>query len=278
MEAEQRIQALEQEVQILKTQIQSILLDIQTHLLTNAYPALRGHHTASSSPEEEDDDDEYDRAAPAAPAPKVRKVSLNGAPAKPERAMPPVAPAEPMMASLDEQQSWVLENIQNAGVSRTRDLIQQYAQQRRFTPEVSDTLMRFTDMYAAAADEPTLPTRPSGMPVVPVNVRSVAVPPAQPPKARTPQRATAPMPVAQPPVVQTPAAPMPVEEPMKPPRRPTATTPKSAAPARPAVVQQQPSSNSEGVDQGDDHSNVVLRLIAGVQNAGAGVRWGKNKD
>ena len=52
MEAEQRIQALEQEVQILKTQIQSILLDIQTHLLTNAYPALRGHHTASSSPEE----------------------------------------------------------------------------------------------------------------------------------------------------------------------------------------------------------------------------------
>jgi len=274
MEAEQRIQALEQEVQILKTQIQSILLDIQTHLLTNAYPALRGHHTASSSPEEEDDDDEYDRAAPTAPAPKVRKVSLNSAPAKPERAMPPVAPAEPMMASLDEQQSWVLENIQNAGVSRTRDLIQQYAQQRRFTPEVSDTLMRFTDMYAAAADEPTLPSRPSGMPTVPVNVRSVAVPPAQPPKPRTPQRAAAPMPVA-----QTPAAPMPVEEPMRPPRRPTATAPKQAAPARPAVAQQQQQPvNGEVVEPGDEHSNVVLRLIAGVQNAGAGVRWGKNKD
>jgi len=265
MEAEQRIQALEQEVQILKTQIQSILLDIQTHLLTNAYPALRGHHTASSSTEDEDDDDEYDRAAP---APKVRKVTANAVPTKHEKALPPVSPAEPMMASLDEQQEWVLQNIQETGVSRTRDLIQQYAAQRRFTPEVSDTLMRFTDMYAAAADEPTLPSRPAGMPTGPVTVKAVTAPPAkQPAKARTTQNSAAPIPV---PVKAAPKA--------------AAAKPKVAAPARPAaqVPEQQPVQSFEASEASDgtesEASSLVLRLIAGVQNAGAGVRWGKNKN
>jgi hypothetical protein len=283
MEAEQRIQALEQEVQILKTQIQAILLDIQTHLLTNAYPALRGHHTASSSTEEEDDDDEYDRAAPAAPAPKVRKVMANSIPAKQERAvppsspvkveraMPPVSPAEPMMASLDDQQDWVLQNIQSVGVSRTRDLIDEYTQKRRFSPEVSDTLMRFTDMYAAAADEPTLPSRPAGMPGGPVTVKAVTTAPTkQLVKARTPQR---------------PVTPVPAQEAPKPPPRPTAAKPRSAAPVvppAPAPVQQQSAQSFDAADAGEgtevEASSLVLRLIAGVQNAGAGVRWGKNKN
>lgn len=181
MESEQRIQALEQEVQILKTQIQSILLDIQAHLLTNAYPALRGHHTSNSAPaEDDDDDDEYDRASRPV---KVKKVTANGsAPVKAEKAekeptpaFTPVRQAEPMMASLDEQQAWVLENIQSVGVAGTRDLIETYTQKRRFTPEVSDTLMRFTDIYAAAAEEQTLPSRPA-LPG-PTVVKAAAAPP-----------------------------------------------------------------------------------------------------
>lgn len=315
MEAEQRIQALEQEVQILKTQIQSILLDIQSHLLTNAYPALRGHHTASSSSEDEDDDDEYDRAAP---APKVRKVSANSIPAKQEhaapqqafaepeeqmmppapaypvqrqRAMPqpqqpyvnsqeqmmPPAPAyppqrqrtvpaqsytaEPMLSSLDEQQQWVLQNIQMSGVSRTRDLIHEHHRSRRFSPEVSDTLLRFTDMYAAAADEPTLPTRPVGMPISPAPARSAGTPNNRPVSPRTLRKAV---------------EPIPMEEPAK----PTPRVDPKAAPSKP-VVEEQPNhvqdENHTPAPADNDHSNVVLRLIAGVQNAGAGVRWGKNK-
>ena len=259
MEAEQRIQALEQEVQILKTQIQSILLDIQAHLLTNAYPALRGsNHTSgsASSEEDEDDDDEYDRAAP---PPKVKKVSNSTAKAEKaangtgkaekasKKAQAAAQPAEPVMASLAEQQEWVLEHIQSIGVSGTRDLIESYTAKRRFSPEVSDALMRFTDMYAAAAEEQTLPSRPAGMPMSPVTVKAVSAPPARAPKAK-----------AQP---AQPAA--------------------QAAPDNLKTFAAEPSSpestvNAAGVDE-NSNSSIVLRLIAGVQNAGAGVRWGKKE-
>ncbi len=272
MESEQRIQALEQEVQILKTQIQSILLDIQTHLLTNAYPALRGHHTASSSNEDEEDDDEYDRAAPAV---KVHKVSSNNTAPKKEKALPPVSPAEPMMASLDEQQEWVLQNMQDLGVNRTRELIESYTQKRRFTPEVSDTLMRFTDMYAAAADAPTIPTRPAGMPSAPVKSKAPIKIPAQPRAVQTP--------VPQVPVRQEAVIPEPQQRRGKPSQ--TAFVAQQPEPQATPVVQQPtrfteaPAAYQENndIDAGEP-SSLVLRLIAGVQNAGAGVRWGKTKD
>jgi hypothetical protein len=293
MEAEQRIQALEQEVQILKTQIQSILLDIQTHLLTNAYPALRGHHTASSPTEDEEDDDEYDRAAP---APKVRKVTANSVAAKQPKAVVPPVPAEPMLASLDEQQDWVLQNIQRLGLNRTRDLIQGYTESHQFTPEVSDTLMRFTNMYAAAAEEPTIPSRPVGMPTAQqLPVRSVnSAPkqtfraPAQPQPqtyAPAPQQTYAPMPQqTYMPAQQQSYAPVP--EPQQRRGKPVQQTPtvKPQAPApRPQPVVQQPvqseptDNNSEPNLEVGEPSSLVLRLIAGVQNAGAGVRWGKTK-
>jgi len=251
MEAEQRIQALEKEVQILKTEIQSILLDIQTHLLTNAYPALRGHHTASSSSTQEDeDDDEYDGVAP---PPKTQKVTLNNIPPKREKPTPPVHSTEPVLASLDEQQEWVLQNIQTQGLSRTRDLINGYTEKRRFSPEVSDTLMRFTNMYAAAADEPTLPSRPVGMPSGPVSVKAVSTPPVpkQPVKA-----------------VSTPQQPIKVTQ--------KAIAPKPKA-AQPPVVQPVEEPKTSEAETGEP-SSLVLRLIAGVQNAGAGVRWGKTKN
>ncbi len=298
MEAEQRIQALEQEVQILKTQIQSILLDIQTHLLTNAYPALRGHHTASSPAEDEEDDDEYDRAAP---APKVRKVTANSVPAKQPKAVVPPVPAEPMLASLDEQQDWVLQNLQRLGLSRTRDLIQGYTESRQFTPEVSDTLMRFTNMYAAAAEEPTIPTRQMGMPTAqPAVVRSMPSAPKQPlrapaqpqPQTYAPQRQPySPMPQQSyaPAPQQQPYSPMPQEQsyaavpepqqrrgkpvPQKPVVKPQAPQPVAQQPA-----QNEPTdNNSEQNGEVGEPSSLVLRLIAGVQNAGAGVRWGKTK-
>lgn len=85
MNLEKRVQLLEQELQILKNQIQATLLNIQEQLLTNAYPSLRAndvpssnnevhppHSTVSMSRQEAsfDDDD-------APPSRNVRQVSLN---------------------------------------------------------------------------------------------------------------------------------------------------------------------------------------------------------
>ncbi len=74
MDLEQRVQALEQELQILKNQIQATLLDIREQVLNNTYPALRAEEPsapASSAPQ---------AVAPAAhspaPAPVVQEPPL----------------------------------------------------------------------------------------------------------------------------------------------------------------------------------------------------------
>ena len=126
-------------------------------------------------------------------------------------------------------------------------------------------------MYAAAADEPTLPTRPAGMPSVPVSVKAVATPPKQPTKACVPHPLTVPPPSQQP--VK------PTQKVAAPPK--SAAPVKSAPPARPPAVQQtlRPvDAPKADKSKANESSNLVLRLIAGVQNAGAGVRWGKTKN
>lgn len=92
MELEKRVELLEQELQILKNQIQNTLLGIQEQLLTNAYPSLRAEETPARSqaapaapvqipaspaanPVAEDDDEEA--------LPKVRRVSLRDLDAQP---------------------------------------------------------------------------------------------------------------------------------------------------------------------------------------------------
>lgn len=97
MELEKRVELLEQELQILKNQIQNTLLGIQEQLLTNAYPSLRAEETTARS-----------QAAPAAPVqipaspaakpaaqededdglPKVRRVSLRDLDAQPDQPAP----------------------------------------------------------------------------------------------------------------------------------------------------------------------------------------------
>lgn len=72
MNLEQRVQALENEVAVLKNQIQTTLLDIQSMLMTNAHPALRGEAGAPVSTWTDD----TAPAAPPANALPVRKFSL----------------------------------------------------------------------------------------------------------------------------------------------------------------------------------------------------------
>jgi hypothetical protein len=87
MELEQRVKALEQEVEILKNQIQATLLDIREMLLTSAYPSLR-----AGDAEKQTEPKRPARAAQPAQgpsqgetpdeAPIVRKVALDNAQAE----------------------------------------------------------------------------------------------------------------------------------------------------------------------------------------------------
>ncbi len=90
MELEQRVKMLEQEVEVLKHQIQTTLLDIQEQLLTNAYPSLRSEdgpevsrsaslsNRRSAQPAGEAEDREQEAHETSI----VRKVSLNAAKAQ----------------------------------------------------------------------------------------------------------------------------------------------------------------------------------------------------
>lgn len=111
MDLELRVEQLEQEVQMLKTQIQTTLLDIQEQILNNTYPSLRAEvptherteqvhpavRTISALPSEAADYDEEDAASEPL---KVRKVSLKDLnTSEPQAAQKPTYPkgvAEPM--------------------------------------------------------------------------------------------------------------------------------------------------------------------------------------
>ncbi|MBL8116390.1 MAG: hypothetical protein J0L63_06660 [Anaerolineae bacterium] len=250
MDAEQRIQALEQELQILKSQIQVTLLDIQAYLLTNTYPNLRGNDSSPGTPKASSDDKLEDDSAGI----KVNKVAAHPTlhqsmpeaipAAKPAAPPPPPTPVMPEVkeaASIDGQEQWVMQKVDQIGPARTRDLIQVYAESGRFTPEVADLLMRFLELYTEV-DTPTLPTRPAAAPARKSTAAVPHVPQAQViPTETKKKRKNAPPPVPAP---------------------------------TPAPVEVNPV-QGEGEEVPDEQS-VVLRLIAGVQNAGAGVRWRKN--
>lgn len=251
MNLEQRVQQLEQELEILKNQIQTTLLEIQDRMLTQTYPMLRTAEDRPSTP----------AAASATPTPqpqpntprppllavpdepsdgdvKVRRVNLEELRREPTPAaqtapvMPPTAPPPPPRPSRKAQQAlssiqppvkgvdwttladletWVQEKLIQLGTQRTRELIEMYAEQERFTRKIEKALLKFIDQHEeqhhTVMNSKQRRTRTAEVPAVTVNA---AAPPA--PRA-------------------------------------------DAAP--------------------EDHEtrNVVLRLIAGVNNAGANVKW-----
>ncbi|MBI5958727.1 MAG: hypothetical protein HY866_08330 [Chloroflexi bacterium] len=83
MNLEQRVQALELELQILKNQVQATLLDIREQLLNNTYPALQAENPApvqspapAPVPPTPQPVRPPDSAKPDAPVSQVRQVSL----------------------------------------------------------------------------------------------------------------------------------------------------------------------------------------------------------
>jgi hypothetical protein len=159
------------------------------------------------------------------------------------------------MADLEE---WAKKKIELIGAQATADLIRTNAIKGRFTPEERDALIDFVALHVTSyPDAPTQPSRPAPFDVT----------------ARPPQNAraqAAPAPSAQPPARPAQKAVPPQARPVK--AKPTPSGPQPAT--RPPTPKARPAPKQDKVPQ--EKGNVVLRLIAGVQNAGAGVRWGKN--
>lgn len=265
MNAEQRIQALEKELEILKNQIQVSLLDIQEHLLTNAYPALRSESTQSSAASSAN----ADQRALSMSSVEVHAGGANndpkgfgGAPAEHFRApLSVVTPAEPSLAEL---QRWCIQQIGKMGVDPTQNLIQMYAQNGHFTPQIAETLLDFTELYRAS-NAPTIPTRPAGM----------IIPGQQPVKPKSAKAQTTAAPPA-PAFVAPPAPAKPAGA--KGLKRATQTIVRKTQEL--VMVKAQPAPPAQPVISPlpDPQTNVVLRLIAGIQNAGAGVHWKKKEN
>lgn len=266
MDLEQRVQALEQEVQILKAQIQATLLDIQEQILNNAYPVLRADDqlpggqpapparlTSPAAPATSISDD-YG-ASPAA-APPIRRVSLSDSdPADTTASAKPIVRSQEVDPStIVKWEEWAMDKVKQVGTRQTRELIQKYAAKNRFSHEIRDMLFEFVALYET-----------EGMPTPARGSLAAASAPATPKAGQ--QRS---------PTSTKPAAP-----PAKPKNkvngtaRPTSaklhTT--TAAPAAPSVSSQPVTAVTE---DDPDAPSVVLRLIAGIQNAGAGIRWRKN--
>jgi hypothetical protein len=288
-DTEHRVEALEQEVEILKNQIQATLLSIQEHLLTHAHPELRPE---SAPPPEQ-------LPTGGQPYPRVQTISANPqmdlpAPQSMTAVSQSVA-AAPQPTAVDwktmaELEEWTSNRIDRMGVEQTRALINAYAQKGRFSPEIANALLEFVTVYQNSM-APTIPHRPADFnpaprpkaaqpaPQPPV-VKAVAQAPKQP--ASSVKRPTQPTPASESAAAPKPATgkaapsktqaqnrnaqPKATAQP-KPAAQPKAAMPKATKPANPP---------KEAEEEGGEHANLVLRLIAGVSNAGAGVKWKKS--
>lgn len=272
MDSEQRVKALEQELQILKEEIQVLLLDIQQQILSSTYPGLRsgdispqGNKTAGVQPPKIEDEER-----PVSPVRKMNsKAQADYEDAAPQRSSRNQGNRNSidweMMADLEE---WASEKLEALGVEKTVELIHNYAAKGRFPEEAHEALLEFVEFQnGLRSTPPPSPRRPSPAAGVP-----------QPNPARK-------APVIARPTVQ-PAAPAPRQQPVAVPQpKPNQSKPKSPKTAKPEaqVVQPRPAPapaepSAKPRKAADESSQgLVLRLIAGMQNAGAGIRWGKGK-
>lgn len=266
MELEQRVQILEQELEILKSQIQATLLDIQEQLLTNAYPSLRaddatndggysggGDMPAPSAPRNDPHneikqesfsnvrrvtfDDSGTAYETAAPPQQAQALPVAPRPAAPQPA-PRQAAMETGWSTLSELEAWASEKVKEIGTKRTRKLIEMHYRKGRFDDDAKEMLLGLISLYE---EEP----RQNSEKRAPVVQTRPASPQPAPKQVRQKQPAPHPQPATQ----------------AKPAPRPTV----DSRPTQPARRKEADSAEE------DSPHNLVLKLIAGVQNAGAGV-------
>lgn len=297
MDLEKRVNMLEQEVQILKNEIQATLLDIQSQLLTNAHPMLRtsdhgrdenesmanpANITAFRLPnapflEEEEPDD-------ASTLPSVRRVNLgdlgnNNAQPQPQ-SQPSISQSQPVQpkrpqpqqnhaefTSQDDYEAWVKAKLNELGFQRTRELILLYQDTGRFDYDTSEMLLRLIMLYAPRpnhADSSKQRLQKSDQ--------------AQATSQRTKRKKTRSRKASSRPKAERRPSSRPQTE-----RRPSS---RPQAEHRPPPPQQErmmgrnttavkiPVPNVKSESEDDEGRGVVLKLIAGVQSAGIGLKRG----
>ncbi|MDX1992611.1 MAG: hypothetical protein SF029_09485 [bacterium] len=263
MDLEQRVKVLEEEIQILKGQIQASLLDIQEQLLNGAHPTLR-----TSNSDNPDDPAPQHRPsvvsftttpveataasnpAPEAPLPSVRKVtsvdqlgtgwqeetSLAPTPAAPKTARK--SSAAPASKEVDWTTLAALEGWASEQVGRIGARRTRELIRRYAEEGRFNRKVRDDLLRLVATYEEVIAERDS---------RETAVVSARTKTA--PEQPTAKKSGAAVPVQITPA-----------PQKPTPKT---------------PARTTAEVEKVEGRSQMVLRLIAGVHNASAGVQWRK---
>jgi hypothetical protein len=257
MDLEQRVTELEQEVQVLKSQIQAILLDIQEQVLTNTYPNLRAEGAIAEPPGRNpgpirtvslSQDDMAD--TPPEPAesgmPRVRKVSLNDL----QNAEPRVAPArncpEPPPPSPKTAAEPAMPSAAPVTANRRRDAGSAHPNSggsRQLNGEevarLKQWVIRKLEKHGLSATEDLIKSYVANQ-RIPEELEPVLLRHA----ARQAARVAAPPPSP------------PASQPSAPPPAPDRDLPDFME------------------DEDDERTNVVLRLIAGIQNAGVG-KWRK---
>lgn len=289
MDMEKRVKMLEQEVQILKNEIQATLLDIQSHLLTNAHTNLRtvdhgyDDHDSLANPAnitafklpnnaalpEDDESDEPPTI------PSVRRVNLGDLANNHEQSQPGFSNSQPPQlaqskrpqnnhsefTSQDDYEAWVKTKLNELGFQRTRELILLYQDTGRFDYDTSEMLLRLIMLYAprpnhAGASKPHPQNSNHSTPSKPARSSSPPQSTTKRKKSRTRKASNR---------SQQERRPAPPQERIaQRNRRSTAkvTEPKTVKPPK------------EMDSEDDEGRGVVLKLIAGVQSAGIGLKKG----
>ncbi|MFP4321347.1 MAG: hypothetical protein ACLFTK_02740 [Anaerolineales bacterium] len=252
---ERRVQVLEEECQILKNQIHATLLMLQEAVLTNAYPALRAQDGSPQPPEVPQpvkqvrlSQDPAPSAAPPEQAAVVQQIRPQAQPPLAEIAQPEPRQAPASVPGSDnvhpnyidwdrqrELEAWAEEQVTRFGIARTATLIGDYAQQGHFSSAEQAALAAFLSYF----EEPKLDDSTAQF----IAGQAEAQQADQPAAVR--------------------------------PFDPLWEDLDSRYEDEQVYPRYQRNQRAQPAPDDDAPRNMVLRLIAGIQNAGAGIEWRK---
>jgi hypothetical protein len=273
---EYRVKILEQELEILKSQIQATLLDIRENVLTNTHPALRAQSINPTTPAnvnnhkpvqfqlpEQFENDDYANGNGAVESlpeqTPVRKVQANYIAA--EIAQPIQIHEEEVAKSrhnsheanweaVRELEEWVAEKVEKIGTARTRALIQMYMEEGQVDADTEALLYRMVSLYEQD-EQPTAQKKSAKRRPAPVDDEP------QPQHRRKNSRR--PAPDTRPPIVDE----ILNEELIE----------RQSKFDHPGAMRMDLSEIDASVGGDSKERNVVLKLIAGIQTAGIGMKW-----
>ncbi len=171
MDVDDRVKALEEEVLILKNQIQATLLEIQELMLKQTHPSLQMVEApkeaqaapavtpvvlvqderttnaplklVSPSPAQQPQAPQAQSSAPTAPLNRARAAQAQRQAAQAAQPQSNL----PNWANPEKLEKWTREKIAKLGTARTRDLINLYADDGRYERSIQEHLLALVDAY-----------------------------------------------------------------------------------------------------------------------------------